>query len=153
MQYLPYLTSVDTEITIEKLDKVAKTLSDKIKAFAKFFGIFLSWCIFNVIVSLFIDRTRSLSLDAYRMVAEGIRNLSTQDITFLFALIFDDKICCLISLAVICAFELALFVLILDSCDRRAAHDGVSNRSNFTQSRRQNDVYVVSYKQQVAFLA
>lgn len=153
MQYLPYLTSVDTEITIEKLDRVAKTVSDKIKCFAKLFGILLSWCIFNVIIALFIDRTRSLSLDAYRMVNEGLRGLASQDVTFLLTLVFDNKICCLISLALVFASELSFFLRFLDLGDKRITGARVYNRDNNFQSRLQDGIYVVSYKQQVAFLA
>lgn len=101
MQYLPCLTSADAEITIEKLDKVAKTLSDRIKSFAKFFGIFIGWCIFNVIVSLFFSRTRSLSIDAYRMITEGLREAAMQDFSVYLAFFFENKINCIITLAVL----------------------------------------------------
>ena len=153
MQYLPYLTPSDAEITIEKLDKVAKTLSDKIKSYRKLFGIFLGWCIFNLIVSLFFNRTRSLSLDAYRMIAEGLRSISTQDFFFVLTLFFDNKLVCVISFAMVIVFGVAFFVRFLKIENVAAADTRVNAYSKFTQTKLQGKAYVVSYKQQVAFLA
>ena len=113
MQYLPSLTSAETEITIEQLDKVARTLNEKIKSFVKLFGVILSWIVFNIIVSLFFNRTRSISLDVYRMISEGLRNLSTQDIFFVITLLFDDKISCIISMAIVFVLEISFIIKIL----------------------------------------
>lgn len=154
MHYLPCLTSVsDAEITIEKLDKVAKTLSDRIKNFAKLFGIVLSWCIFNAIIALFFNRTRSVSLDAYRMVTEGLRDIATQDFLFVLTLFFDNKVNCVISIAMIIVFGVAFFVRILNLGydETVGTRSVVYNKS--AQSKIPNAAYVVSYKQQVAFLA
>lgn len=154
MQCLPYLTAPsDTEITIEKLDKVAKTLSDRIKGFAKLFGIFLGWSIFNLIVALFIDRTRSLSLDSFRMITEGLHNISTQDFFFVLTLVFENKICCVLSIAVLFVFEVAFFVRFLNFDDDVVAEVGANKRASTAATRLQSEKYVVSYKQQVAFLA
>ena len=154
MHCLPYLVSVnDTEITIGKLDKVAKTLSDKIKSVAKLFGILISWCIFNLIVSLFFNRTRSLSLDTYRMINEGLRSLANQDVLFVLTFIFDDKLSCIISLAMIFAFGVAFFVCVLNLANDGVTNVDVNKREKSAHICVQSEAYVVSYKQQVAFLA
>lgn len=153
MNYLQYLTPIDAEITIEKLDKVAKTLSARIKNIAKLFVIFLGWSIFNVVVSLFFHRTRSLSLEAYRIVNEGLRQLATQDILFVLTLIFDDKLTCVISLAMVFVLGVAFFVRFLNLDNVCLVEKSENQRNSFAQSGLKNDAYVVSYKQQVAFLA
>ena len=154
MQCLPYLTSPsDAEITIEKLDKVAITLSDRIKSIAKLFGIVFGWCIFNLIVALFFNRTRSVSLDAYRMVTEGLRDIATQDFFFVLTLFFENKICCVLSIAVLFVFEVAFFVRFLNFDDDAVAEVSANKRANTAKARLQSEKYVVSYKQQVAFLA
>lgn len=153
MRYLPYLTSVETEVTLEKLDKVARTLSDKIKKFAKFFAIFLGWCVINFLVWFFFKTSRSLSLDAYRLITEGLRSVAGQDLLFILTLLFDNKIDCLISFAMILAFGVAFFVrfLNLDSVSVVESHN--NKFAKYTQSNAKNHAYVVSYKQQVAFLS
>lgn len=153
MNYLPYFGLVDTEITIEKLDKVAKTLREKIKSFTKFFAILVGWFVFNFVIALFFCRTRSLSLDNYRMISEELLSLSAQDILFVLTLIFDIKIDCVITLAMMFSFGVAFFIRVLN-----LGNDGVvekrSNRhTKDSQSRLQGEAYVVSYKHQVAFLA
>lgn len=153
MHYLPYLNSVDAEITIEKLDKVARTLSEKIKTFAKFFGILIGWCIFNILVALFIDNTRSLSLNTYRMISEGLRSMEMQDALFVLTLIFDNKIGCVISLAMFIAFETAFFVRFLNFGNECAFDKSDNKRAKDSHSSLQGATYVVSYKQSVAFLA
>lgn len=154
MSCLPRLHSVnDAEITIEKLDKVAKSLSDRIKGFAKFFGIILGWSIFNLIIALFIDRTRSLSLDSYRMVTEGLRDIATQDFFFVLTLFFENKICCVFSIAVLFVFETAFFVRFLNFDDEAVAEVNANKRASTDKAKLQSEKYVVSYKQQVAFLA
>lgn len=153
MRYLPYLTSADTEITLEKLDKVAKTLSDKIKKIAKYFGIFLGWLVLNTLISLFFNRSRSLSLDAYRIINEGLRSVATQDILFVATLLFEDKLTCVISLAMIFVFGVAFFVRFLNLDGERFIDARNNKYAKYAQKSAQNQAYVVSYKQQVAFLA
>lgn len=153
MNYLQYLSPVDTEVTIEKLDKVAKKLSDKIKGFAKFFGVVFGWCMFNLIVSMFFNRTRSFSLDAYRMISEGLRNLACQDILFILTLIFDNKFSYVLTMAMILAFGIAFFVKFLDLGNKCFAQTRVHMHVKSSQSVCKDEAYVVSYKQQVAFLA
>lgn len=154
MKYFSYLTPVDTEITIAKLDKVAKKLSDKIKAFAKFFVILTGWLVFNVIVALFIDRTRSISLDTYRAFSEGLHSLAAQDIFFILTLIFDNKICYVITLAMTLALSVAFFVRLLYFTSGRVSSRGADKLSNRSKTKNAyGGGYVVSYKHQVAFLS
>ena len=153
MHYLPYLTSAETEITIEKLDKVAKTLSEKVKAFAKFFGVVLSWCIFNLVIQLFFIRTRGVSLDTYRMVSEGLHSISDQDIVLLITIILDNKLSCVISLAMVIVFGVAVFVRFLNLGNEDVVDSRVNKREKSVQHGVRSEAYVVSYKQQVAFLA
>lgn len=153
MNYLMYLGSVDTEITIEKLDEVAKTLAEKLKAFAKLFGILIGWFIFNIVIALFVNRTHSLTLDAYRLLADGFRSLETQNIFIVFTVMFDDKIGCVITLAVMFSFGAAFFVRFLNLGGDSVMEKRVNKRSDDTRIRFQGEAYVVSYKQQVAFLA
>lgn len=153
MRQLPYLTPVDAEITLEKLDKVAKTLSDKVKNFAKYFGIFLGWLLFNTLISLFFNRSRSLSLDACRIINEGLRSVATQDVLFIATLLFEDKLTCVISLAIIFVFGVAFFVRFLNLDGERFIDARNNKYVKYAQTHAQNQAYVVSYKQQVAFLA
>lgn len=153
MQYLPRLTSGDTEITIEKLDKVAKTLSEKVRNVARLFVVFLGWCIFNTIVALLFNRMRSLSLDSCRLVAEGLHEIAAQDLFYILTLFFENKITCVISIAMILVFGEAFFVRFLNLTNDDVVDERVNKRAKAGQSRAQGEVYVVSYKQQVAFLA
>ncbi len=153
MQYLPSLTSAETEITIEQLDKVARTLNEKIKSFVKLFGVILSWIVFNIIVSLFFNRTRSISLGVYRMISEGLRNLSTQDIFFVITLLFDDKISCIISMAIVFVLEISFIIKILYNGQIGIIKADIDTHNKSVQHKPQSGAYVVSYKQQVAFLA
>ena len=153
MYRLPYLTSADAEITIEKLDKVAKSLSEKIKSFAKFFGIIFGWCIFNLIVSLFVSRTRSLSLETYRMISEGLRTVASQDVLFILTIMFDDKINCVISIAMIIVFGMVCCTYFINLGNKGVANTSSAKHTKSVKSSFQCENYVVSYKQQVAFLA
>lgn len=153
MCYLPYLTSVDAEITLEKLDRVARTLSEKIKNFVKYFCIFLGWCIFNFIVWACFCRTRSLSLDSFRLINEGFHSVVNQDVLFILTFVFDDKIICFISLAVISAFEVAFFVRFLNLESDNVVEARENKHEKYAQNSARNEALVVSYKQQVAFLS
>lgn len=153
MQYLPSLTAADTEVTLEKLDRVARTLSEKIKSFAKFFGVLLSWCIFNILIALFFSRTRSLSLTAYRMIADCLREVAAQDLTVYLAFFFESKINCVIASAA------ALFVCgggYLHYPARVQSNEAEKKEFNYTEYSQNgacSDAYVIAYKQHVAFLA
>lgn len=154
MRYLPYPTSVDTEITLEKLDKVAKTLSDKIKNIAKYFAIFLGWCVCNFLVGIFFKTGRSLSTDAYRLITEGLRSVAGQDFLFIVTLLFDNKIDCLISLAMILAWGgVAFFVRFLNLDNESVGEANNNSYAKYSPSGVTNHAYVVSYKQQVAFIS
>lgn len=153
MRYLYYPTSADAEITLEKLDKVAKTLSDKIKNVAKYFGIFFSWCIFNALVWMFFKSSRTLSLDAFRLITESLRSAAGQDVLLLFTLLFDDKIACFIYFAMALVFGVAFFVCFLNLKSESVGEAACNSYAKYCQSGAQHHAYVVSYKQQVAFIS
>ena len=150
---MPYLTPVETEVTIEKLDKVARTLSEKVKTFARLFGILIGWLIFNIVIALFVDRTRSLSLNMCRMISEGLRSILTQDTLFVLTIFFDNKINCVITLAMMFSFGVVFFLCVLNVCNDGVLEKSVNKRFKSRHARLQDEAYVVSYKQQVAFLA
>lgn len=151
---LPYLSSVnDAEITIEKLDKVAKTLSDKIKKFAKFFGIVLGWIVLNTIIAIFFNRTHSLSFDAIRAIRDGFNQVNAMDLSFYLAFFVENKISSVISLAVIFICGWGYACLFTEIARDGSTHQRVRNYAKYAQRDVQIDAYVVSYKQQVAFLA
>lgn len=153
MYYLPYLNSASTEITMEKLDRVTNSIGEKIKQFAKIFFIVLGWCAANLIVALFFNRTRSVSLDTYRLISDSLREVSTLDCSVYVAFLFEGKVNCVITLAVlfVCGGGYA-HLLASAHCDK-SSQEKVRNCTKYTQRSVQCDAYVVSYKQQVAFLA
>lgn len=154
MHCLPYLNPVsDAEITIEKLDKVAKTVSDKIKNVAKLLVIFVGWCVFNLLISLFVSRSQSVSLDVYRVINEGLRSVATQDMLLVLTIAFDNRLYCVISFAMLLVIGIAFLVCFLISEGSRTVRARVGRRERFAQTAFQCEAYVVSYKQQVAFLA
>lgn len=153
MHYLSYLYPSDAEITIEQLDKVAGTLNEKVKSFAKLFVILIGWCLFNIIIALFINRTHSLSLDSYRVISEGLRSLAMQDLLFVLTLFFDNKIGYVIALTMIFSFGVAFFVRLLNLGGDEAMEKNANKRSDYSCLMLKCEAYVVSYKLQVAFLA
>ena len=153
MKYLSYINPVHTENTMEILDEVSKTIGGKVRKVAKLFGIVLCWFLANVIFAVFISRTHGISLDALRLVRDGLREVMTLDCSVYVAFFFDSKVNCIITLAVllVCGGGYAHLLAII-KCDK-TSQDKVHNHTKYTQRSVKCDAYVISYKQQVAFLA
>jgi len=153
MSYLPYLDSVQTENTMEKLDEVTNTIGQKIKNFAKFFFIVCGWFAFNFIVVFFFNRMRSLSLETYRMFADGLREVAAQDLSIIIVFLLESKFNCAISLAMFFACGLAFFICLLNDGISKSIKNHFADHSMYSQSGLNKTAYVISYKQHVAFLA
>lgn len=150
---VPNFHSAQTEITMEKIDRVTKTIGGKINQIAKFFGVILSWCLINLLIAVFISRTRSLSLETYRFVNESLRQASAQDLSILVAFIFENKLWYSISLAVIFAFSIEFFLTFLNKGADTPSRNGQVDRAKCAQTACDKHAFVVSYKQHVAFLS
>lgn len=153
MHYLPYLNSASTEITMEKLDKVTNTIGGKIKQFAKLFGIVFGWCVANLIIALFFNRTRSVSLDTYRLISDGLREFTPQDISIIIVFLFDNRFSYAITLAMFFACGVEFFIRVLYCGEATDVNNGRVKRSKYAQAVIDKSALVVSYKQHVAFLA
>ena len=153
MYRLPYLNSASTEITMEKLDRVTNTIGGKIKQFAKLFCIVLGWCVVNLIVALFFNRTRSVSLDTYRLISDGLREFTPQDISIIIVFLFDSKFSYAISLAMFFACGVEFFIRVLYCGEATSVNSGRVKHAKFAQTVIDKSALVVSYKQHVAFLA
>lgn len=154
MKFLPKLKPVKNEVGREKFNKVEKTLGAKMRKIAKFFGVIFGWFLVNLLFALFISRSHCFSLDACRMMSEGLRQILAQDLSFILAVVFEKgKIDYLITLAMLLAFSIAVVILLLSQGDFGVTDSDVSALKKQTQSVVINDAYVVSYKQHVAFLA
>lgn len=154
MYFLPKLKSIKNEVGAKKFNKVEKTLGVKLRNIAEFFGVIFGWFLINVLFTLFISRSHSLSLDAYRMMSEGLREIFAQDVAFILAVAFDKgKLEYLITLAMLVAFGIAVVIMLLSENGLDVSDSDVSVFKKQTQSVIKSNVYVVSYKQHVAFLA
>lgn len=153
MDYLPYLSSVSTEITMEKLDRVTNTIGGKIKQFVKLFCIVFGWCVANLIVALFFNRTRSVSLDTYRLISDGLREITPQDISIIIVFLFDNRFSYAITLAMFFACGLEFIIRVLYCGEATSVNSGRIKHCKYAQKVIDKSALVVSYKQHVAFLA
>lgn len=150
---VPNIGSVQTEITMDKIDQVTKTIGGKIKKIAQFFGIFLGWCLINLLVAMFVSRTQSVSMETYRVVVESLRQANTQDLSIILAFIFENKFSYTLSLAILLVFSVQFFLTFLNQGADASSRNVTVDYGKSSQTVCDKPVFVVAYKQHVAFLA
>lgn len=152
MQYLSYEVCSTMNGNFAQFDKKAKLFGRKVRSFAKFFAVLCLYIVCNVIVSFLFNVRKSMSIETFRLVMEGIRGLASQDLFVYLLLFYQSKFnYLLVAIAFVCS--VGLFVRLIGmgggSKQNRQAlrvNKNVEMRSSF-------DAPVFSYKFNVAFLA
>ena len=80
MQYLSYEVCSAMNGNFAQFDKKAKLFGRKVRSFAKFFAVLCLYIVCNVIVSFLFNVRKSMSIETFRLVMEGIRGLASQDL-------------------------------------------------------------------------
>lgn len=152
MNYSPYLLP-NKEITLEKIDKVAKTLNGKLKGLAKFLVIFLSWLIFNAVVALFFNASRSFSPDFCCTITDNLRQALTQEAFLFITFVLDNKFGFAVAVSILFAYGVSFFVRLLADGNFSTGGGCEHKRNQKTDRVSDKRSFVVSYKFHVAYLA
>ena len=153
MSYLPRIATDNQEEAMEKLDKVTNTIGEKVKDFVKFFFVAMGWLVLNVIIAVFFNRTHSMYTEVYKILNDSVYQVASQDLSIIIVFFLESKFSYAISVAMVfaCSVVTLMFVLYGFECMQTKSQSAKYDRQS--QSVSSQNVYVVSYKQHVAFLA
>lgn len=152
MQYLSYEVCSAVSDNFAQFDKKAKMFGKKVKSFAKFFAVLCLYLVCNVIISFLFSVRKSISIETFRLVMEGVRGLASQDLFFYLLLFYQSKInYVLVAIAFVCS--IGFFIQLICPDDGFKQRRQVLRADKNADMRSSFDAPVFSYKLNVAFLA
>lgn len=151
MHNLSYEVGASIYDDFVQFDKKAESFGKQLKKIAKFFLVLCLYLLFIVIAFLFNVR-KSMSIETYRAIMEGVRGLASQDLFVYLILFYQSKVnYILISIAFVCSVSFLAQVFCASFSTRNCRIIARSRRN--VAVHYDYDAPVFSYKLNVAFLA
>jgi len=138
--------------SVEKLDKLTGNLGKNVRSFTRFLVILCWYLLFNFLFVLVYKHPKSISLDTFRFLTDGIREIASQDVFVLISFYYQNKFNCMLLAAAFVAGVSFCVRFLYNGCDKVSNKSASRARSEETQQSI-DFANVVSYKQHVAFLA
>ena len=152
MHNLSYEVGASIYDNFSQLDKKAKIFGKKLRAFAKFFCVLCLYVFFNIVVAVLFNVRKSMSIETFRFVMDGVRGLASQDLFFYLLLFYQSKVNYVtVAIALVCSVSL-FAVVICAHCDKSSCR-AIRRAFKNVSMRYDCDAPVISYKFNVAFRA